>query len=112
MADRPPPGAIVSVVGAVLVAIAAWVFLRRATDVGLDRLARIERMQRVCAERYTYARNRLDTMRVDRSALPDTIDARSKDRIDRCGVFRAEGVQRELPNTRELSGEPMPRGLR
>lgn len=105
-------GAILSLVGAVLLAGGAWFGLQRATDVGLERLARIERMQAVCKERYSYARNRLDTMRVDRSALPDTIDARSKDRLDRCGVFRAEGVKAELPNPRELSGEPMPRGLR
>jgi hypothetical protein len=112
MAEKPPLGAVLSVVGAVAVAIGTWIFLRRATDVGLDRLARIERMQKVCVERYTYARNRLDTMRVDRSALPDTIDARSKDRIDRCGAFRVEGLKAELPNAREMSGDPMPRGLR
>lgn len=112
MAEKPPVGAVLSVVGAVALAIGTWFFLRRATDVGLDRLARIERMQQLCVERYAYARNRLDTMRVDRSPLPDTIDARSRDRMDRCGVFRAEGVKAELPNPREISGDPMPRGLR
>ena len=112
MAEKPPVGAVLSVVGAVALAIGTWFFLRRATDVGLDRLARIERMQQLCVERYAYARNRLDTMRVDRSPLPDTIDARSKDRMNRCGVFRAEGVKAELPNPREMSGDPMPRGLR
>jgi hypothetical protein len=112
MAEKPPVGALVAVAGSLLIAGVAWVLMGRATDVGLERLARIERMQKVCAERYGFARNRLDTMRVDRSALPDTIDARSKDRMDRCGVFRAEGVKQELPNPREMSGEPMPRGLR
>lgn len=112
MAEKPPVGAILSAVGAVLIAGGAWFFFQRATDLGLERLARIERVQAVCKERYSYARNRLDTMRVDRSALPDTIDARSKDRIDRCGVFRAEGVKAELPNAREMTGEEMPRGLR
>jgi hypothetical protein len=112
MAEKPPVGALVALAGAVLIAGATWYGLGRATDLGLERLARIERMQAVCRERYGFARNRLDTMRVDRSALPDTIDAKSNSRMDRCGVFRVEGVPQALPNPREMSGEPMPRGLR
>jgi hypothetical protein len=112
MSQKPPAAAIASLVGAVGLGIAAWFLLGRAADVGIDRMARIERMQALCTERYAYARNRVDTMRVDRSALPDTIDPRSNGRFDRCGVFRVEGVQRELPNPREMNGEEMPRGLR
>jgi|APMI01.1.fsa_nt_gi hypothetical protein len=112
MAEKPPLGALIGLAGALTIAAVTWVVLNRVADAGLDRLARIERMQAVCTERYAYARNRLDTMRVDRSALPDTIDAKSKDRMDRCGVFRAEGVLRELPNPREMNGEALPRGLR
>jgi hypothetical protein len=112
MAGKPPLAAILSVVGAATLAVVAYVVLGRAADVGIARMERIERMQALCTERYAAARTRLDTMRVDRSALPDTIDPRSKDRMDRCGVFRSELVRSTLPNPREMSGEEMPRGLR
>jgi hypothetical protein len=112
MFQKPPAGAIASLVGAVALGIAAWFLLGRAADVGIERMARIERMQALCRERYAIARNRNDTMRVDRAALPDTIDPKSKGRFDRCGVFRVEGVPRELPNPREMNGQAMPRGLR
>jgi hypothetical protein len=51
-------------------------------------------------------------MRVDRFALPDTIDKGSEQAIDRCGDLRGESVPNSLPNAREMSGDPMPRGLR
>jgi hypothetical protein len=112
MLEKPPVGAIASLVGASVLAVVAWFGFGRAADVGIDRMARIERMQALCTERYALARTRIDTMRVDRSALPDTIDPRSKARFDRCGAFRVEGVARELPNPREMNGQEMPRGLR
>ncbi len=112
MASKPPLAAVLSVAGALTAGVVGYILLGRAADVGVERMARIERMRALCTERYGFARSRLDTMRVDRSALPDTIDPRSKDRMDRCGVFRTELVPSTLPNPREMSGQEMPRGLR
>lgn len=97
---------------ALAVAVGAWFWFGRAADQGVERLARLDRMRAYCAPFYAQARDRNDTMRVDRAPLPDTIDAGSKDAFDRCGDFRPPSVPNQLPNARELNGEEMPRGLR
>ena len=90
----------------------AWQFLNHAADSGLDRLSRIDAMRALCTARWADARTQEDSMRVDRTALADTIDAGSEQAIDRCGDLRGESVPNSLPNAREMSGDPMPRGLR
>lgn len=107
-----PKGALLSVAFALVVAVVAWRLLGTATDKGLDRLARIDRLRDLCTGFYAQARNRSDTMRVDRAPLPDTVDAGSKDAFDRCGDLRRNDVPTTLPNPREMSGTPMPSGLR
>lgn len=84
----PPRAALFSVAVAVVAGIAAWYFLGVAADRGVDRLARIDRLRALCVERYANARDRSDTLRVDRSPLPDTVDPGSRQRIAQCGAFR------------------------
>ena len=90
----------------------AWQFLNRAADSGLDRLSRIDAMRALCTAEWEKARTEVESMRVDRLVLPDTIDKGSEQAIDRCGDLRGESVPNSLPNAREMSGDPMPRGLR
>lgn len=108
----PPRAAVLTSVLALLAGAATWHFLGVAADRGIERLARIDRLRAVCAERYAAAVDRSDTLRVDRSALPDTVDPSSKDRIAQCGALRGPSQPDAPPNPREMSGEPMPRGLR
>jgi hypothetical protein len=120
--DTPPPpapnapapraAALVSLAFAAAVGIGSWFLFGRAADSGVERLARLDRMRELCAGYYATARDRMDSMRVDRVAIPDTIDPGSKDAYDRCGDFRGPSVPNELPNPREMSGQEMPRGLR
>lgn len=117
MNDDAPSGgkagaALMSTALALAVAVGAWFWFGRAADQGVERLARLDRMREYCLPFYAQARDRNDTMRVDRAPLPDTIDAGSKDAFDRCGDFRPPSVPNQLPNARELNGEEMPRGLR
>ena len=86
--SRPPRAAILSVIVAIAAAAAAWYFLGVAADRGVERLARIDRLRALCVERYAMAQNRSDTLRVDRWALPDTVDPGSRQRIAQCGAFR------------------------
>lgn len=104
--------AIGSLVVALGLSVWAWQFLNRATDSGLERLSRIDAMRALCTTEWAKARAQVDSMRVDRFALPDTIDEGSQQAIDRCGDLRGESVPNSLPNAREMSGDPMPRGLR
>ena len=104
--------AIGSLVSALALSIWAWQFLNRATASGLERLSRIDAMRALCTAEWVKARTEVDSMRVDRFALPDTIDQGSEQAIDRCGDLRGESVPNSLPNAREMSGDPMPRGLR
>jgi hypothetical protein len=104
--------AIGSLVLALGISAWAWQFLNHAADSGLDRLSRIDAMRALCTARWADARTPEDSMRVDRTALADTIDAGSEQAIDRCGDLRGESVPNSLPNAREMSGDPMPRGLR
>ena len=66
--------AIGSLVSALALSIWAWQFLNRATDSGLERLSRIDAMRALCTAEWVKARTEVDSMRVDRFALPDTID--------------------------------------
>lgn len=86
--SAPPRAAVVSVVVALSAGVAAWYFLGVAADRGVDRLARIDRLRTLCTARYAAARDRSDTLRVDRSPLPDTVDPGSRQRIAQCGAFR------------------------
>lgn len=104
--------AIGSLVLALALAVWGWQFLNRAADSGLERLARIDAVRALCTAKWATAPAQVDSMRVDRMALPDTIDKGSAQAIDRCGDLRGESVPNSLPNAREMSGEPMPRGLR
>ncbi|MCA0374697.1 MAG: hypothetical protein LCH84_03450 [Gemmatimonadetes bacterium] len=88
---RPPVAALLTVAGAVTIAVASWWWFSRAADAGVARLDRIAKLRTLCTAAYAEARSATDTMRVDRLALPDTVDPESRDRIDRCGVFRSTG---------------------
>lgn len=94
----------------VVLAVGAWLFVTRATDSGLERLARIDRARASCNALWAKAVNPIDSARVDATPLPDTIDPRSSSALQRCGGLRA--MEPKPVNPRELSGEPMPRGLR
>ncbi len=104
--------AIGSLVLALGLSVWAWQFLNRAAESGLLRLSKIDAMRALCTAEWVQARSEVDSMRVDRRALPDTIDKGSEQAIDRCGDLRGESVPNSLPNAREMSGDPMPRGLR
>ncbi|WP_310571782.1 hypothetical protein [Gemmatimonas sp.] len=104
--------AVGSLVGALALGAWAWQFLNRAADSGLERLSRIDAMRALCTAERVKARTDVDSMRVDRLSLPDTVDQGSEQAIDRCGDLRGESVPNSLPNAREMSGDPMPRGLR
>jgi len=96
---------------ALVLAVGGWIFLARATDSGIARLARIDIVRAMCDARLRDAKTTADTVRVDATALPDTIDPRSASALKRCSDLRAM-TSKTLPNGREMSGEPMPRGLR
>ncbi len=91
--------------------IGAWLFLSRAADSGIERLARIDVVRTACEARWSAARTQSDTMRVNDIALADTIDPQSSAALKRCGDLRAM-ISKQVPSGREMSGEPMPRGLR
>ncbi len=100
----------------VVVAVLAWRWLGGATSSGMERLARIDVVRARCDSLWGAARTPADTLAVDRVALADTIDPRSSTPLARCGdlrgVPRGGGAPGALPNPREMTGEPMPRGLR
>lgn len=110
--EKPPVAALLTLVVALVVAVVAWRLFGKAADAGVERLARIDVVRAWCAEFYAQARTSNDTMRVDRVALPDTIDPASSDAIDRCGDLREQIVQSAPSNSREMTGKEMPRGLR
>ena len=109
---RPPVAALLTLVVALVVSFVAWRMFGAAADAGVDRLARIDTMRAWCEGFYVQAQSRTDTMRVDRVALPDTIDPQSSNAIDRCGDLRSEAPGTPPPNPREMNGQEMPRGLR
>ncbi len=103
--------ALTGLVLAMALGIGTWIFLTRAADAGLARLARIDAVRAGCEPLWAQARTLEDTLRADNTALPDTIDPRSSASLKRCADLRAVTTQ-QLPNAREMSGQPMPRGLR
>ncbi len=104
--------ALVGLVVALLLGVAGWIGLTRATDRGIARLAAIERSRTACEVSWRGARSRPETLMVDRIALRDTIDPRSNEALQQCGDLRDKGSGAGVPNAREMSGEPMPQGLR
>ena len=96
---------------ALVLGIGGWVFLRQATDAGIARLARIDTARAGCTTLWRQARSSIDSAHVDAMALPDTIDPRSASALKRCGDLHAV-PSNTVPGAREMSGEPMPRGLR
>lgn len=104
--------ALISLGVAVVLGVGTWFGLSSATDAGLARLARIDRVRVACDSAWRVARNELDTAAVDRLSLPDTIDKGSSDELARCGNLRPAGLPSRLPNQREMTGERMPGGLR
>lgn len=93
---------------AVVLAIVGWWWLSRATDAGIERLAAIERARAECTRAWGLAATRAETLNVDHTPLADTIDAKSQGALRRCGDMREATVD----GPREMSGKPMPRGLR
>ena len=104
--------ALIGVVIATGLGVLTWFGLSGAADKGVARLARIDHVRSVCDSAWRAAKSEQDTARVDRRSLADTIDAGSSAELSRCGNLRPEGLPSRLPNPREMSGEPMPRGLR
>jgi len=104
--------ALIGLVIALGFGVAGWVGLTSATQRGIDRLAAIDKARATCAISWNAARSRPETLMVDRIPLADTIDPRSEGALTRCGSLRNQGTESELPKTREMNGEPMPRGLR
>ena len=95
---------------AVVLAVGGWIFVTRATDAGLERLARIDKVRADCNALWARALNPVDSARVDATPLPDTIDPRSASSLQRCGGLRPS--EQKLANPREMSGKPSPSGLR
>jgi hypothetical protein len=105
--------ALAGLVATLVLAVVGWVWLSRAADGGVSRLARIDTVRAECETLWRGARAFTDTQAVDRVALRDTIDPLSDDALMQCGDLRDKSRDgRAMPNNREMSGEPMPRGLR
>lgn len=102
--------ALVGLAVAIVIGVFAWFWLSRAAQRGLDRLANIEAMRAQCEVAWRAATTRSETLRVDATPLPDTIDPRSAAALSRCGNLRQE--ESESQNPREMNGKPLPRGLR
>lgn len=109
---NPRRAALIGLGVAGLLAIGTWFGLSRAADSGIDRLARIDALRGRCTSLWRVARTKSDTLRIDAMALPDTIDRRSNAALKQCGSLRARNSAQATPNPREMSGDPMPRGLR
>lgn len=97
---------------ALVLAVFTWYWLSRAADVGVARLARIDVVRAECQTAWQAARNERDTVVVDAISLRDTIDPGSSAELSRCGHLRPKGLPSSMPNPREMSGQPMPKGLR
>ena len=104
--------ALIGVVIAAILGIATWFALSSASDAGLARLARIDRVRAACDSAWRTARTERDTAAVDRLSLPDTIDKGSSAELSRCGNLRPKGLPSRLPSQRDMSGDPPPGGRR
>lgn len=103
---------LIALVLALLTGVAGWFGMNQATERGVARLAAIDLARAQCERSWIAARSQAETLMVDRIALADTIDPQSDDALMQCGDLRDKGSATTLPNNREMSGEPMPRGLR
>lgn len=119
--DRPPDAssakqgrttALISLGIASVLGVFTWYGLTRAADAGVARLARIDVVRAECQTAWQAARTERDTVIVDATSLRDTIDPGSSAELSRCGHLRPQGLPTSLPNPREMSGQPMPKGLR
>jgi hypothetical protein len=104
--------ALIGVGVAAMLGIGTWFALSSATDAGLARLARIDRVRAACDSAWALAATERDTAAVDRLSLPDTIDQGSSAELSRCGNLRPAGLPSKLPNQRDMTGERPPGGPR
>lgn len=81
----------------------AWFALNRAADVGIARLARIDRVRAVCDSGWSKARDQRDSMLVDLISLPDTIDPGSSAELSRCANLRPNGMPTARSNPRDMT---------
>ena len=102
--------ALIALAVTIVIGVAAWFWLARTTQRGLDRLATIDALRAQCEVAWRAAATRSETLRVDAMPLPDTVDPRSAAAMSRCGNLRAE--ERANANPREMNGKPLPSGLR
>ena len=112
--DGPPPGArnraLIGLGFAAVIAVTAFVMLSRAADVGVARVGRIDTARARCDSLMRGAVSALDTARIDRTPLADTIDPGSDDPLARCGDLRRNRTSPAAPNAGEGSRE-MPQRL-
>jgi hypothetical protein len=97
---------------AVAFSVLGWVYLGRAATAGVRRLETLDRVRVPCDSAWRAARRREDTLAVDKIALADTVDERSANAIDQCADLREPDKAGAVPPAREMTGQPMPRGLR
>jgi hypothetical protein len=68
------------------IGVLAWLFLGRATDAGIDRLATIDRVRGFCDSLGATATGSAnDSARIAATPLPDTVDAQSDKALRTCG---------------------------
>lgn len=72
----------------IVLAIVTWFLLARASESGLERLARLERVKTLCDSLFATARSETESLRVVHTPLPDTIDPQSRNGIRECGDTR------------------------
>lgn len=112
--DGPPPGArnraLIGLGFAAVIAVTAFVMLSRAADVGVARVARIDRQRAQCDSLMLGAASATDTARIDRTPLADTIDAGSDDPLARCGDLRRDRTSPASPGAGQGNRE-MPQRL-
>lgn len=73
----------------VMLGVLAWLFLGRAADAGIGRLATIDRVRTYCDSLIAGARSQNDSARIALTPLPDTVDAQSDKAIRNCGDLRS-----------------------
>lgn len=80
--------ALAALVVALVITVAAWVFINKATESGLARLELIDRVYAVCNADYARARTAADTSRIDAQPLSAVIDSGTTSAPRRCGDMR------------------------
>lgn len=87
-AEQNKKKALIGLAVAVVVTVAAWIFVDRATDYGIARLNHIDSVFAVCKVDYGQARNQADTARIDKQPLVAVIDSGKEGAPLRCGDLR------------------------